>query len=459
MIQSHGLVKATLVKVLLDAMAALKYTCHINGGTHGTEQGDHAGDDPRSGMYYGEASFSQEDLSSIANSESSFSFHQICSAAPPIYPVVNFTINGFCYSDMKGRVQPGRMIVDLDTVKDLTEPGELVVPMDVVSERCISSLKSVDFKVCWKILYLQEAKKGRVHVGLVQELAGLVGAHWRIRAIDGGHRFVIQSHTPVSAKVVKIVVDAIAAVNFTCHINGGTRGTADGHHAGDGPEHEQQFGEAEISKEGLDAMKVRFTSFHRIGSNSVPRYPAMNFTINAWDYSDMQGRVQVGYITMGDVSEKEFTEPGEEIEPVYERSCTFNPDDFNFAELDRAKGFSAADGTATAVGIGGTAAAVVGAVPVYTAYSAMWAAAVTMSSFPATAAAGTSAAAMSASSAASAAAVASYSTAVAGTTAAALAGPITIAAAGTVFAVGAAGYGIRRACQPSAREQTQTKKK
>jgi len=109
--QSTEVIRAGHVCDLAKAMATadINYTVLINGGTHGSKDGSHAGDPGSESKQFGEYKFVQEDMDTVKNITGMEStLHVVSRLAGPIYPKnISFVINAWCFSDGKGKIQPG----------------------------------------------------------------------------------------------------------------------------------------------------------------------------------------------------------------------------------------------------------------------------------------------------------------------------------------------------------------
>lgn len=105
--QSLAAVDANQVKRLMDKISEAGFSGFINGGTHGSKDGCHAADPAPCGtVTYGDVSFAKEDYNS-GNKSGHWGLHIVSKGCPPQYPKANFIVNAWCFSDGKGRVQPG----------------------------------------------------------------------------------------------------------------------------------------------------------------------------------------------------------------------------------------------------------------------------------------------------------------------------------------------------------------
>jgi hypothetical protein len=137
---------------------------------------------------------------------------------------------------------------------------------------------------------------------IVEKLSQQYKNLWEVREIEKC-RHVFQTKDTVIAKQVAAVIELVAAKGWTAHINGGTHGTRDGHHAADAPPGKaSSYGEAEFTLEDMDTIRKIHSSasFHAVARGSFPIYPSNAVVIiNAWCYSDGKGCVQPGSMIKG----------------------------------------------------------------------------------------------------------------------------------------------------------------
>merc|ERR1712014_161390 len=120
---------------------------------------------------------------------------------------------------------------------------------------------------------------------------------WTVRPIDTD-RWAVQSMIPINKDHVRQLLDWIDSNFQHCsgHVNGGTHGDAQGHHAANphgGPVH---YGDVAFTTEDMQSIMYvnNFWSIHTVTRHSPPIYPSVNFTVNAWCYSDALHRIQEG---------------------------------------------------------------------------------------------------------------------------------------------------------------------
>lgn len=147
-----------------------------------------------------------------------------------------------------------------------------------------------------------------------------------MRPIADPTRFVIQSTCEITKKDVEKIARILGKSEYTCHINGGTRGdkqggivcrpmdpfTSDDYLAEENEYEDEGLGSLlfkDLKK--INGMETAF-SFHEIDSiYSSPFYPETTpFIVNAWDWSDSMGMVQPGDGYMFDTKTKAPEELG-----------------------------------------------------------------------------------------------------------------------------------------------------
>lgn len=143
--------------------------------------------------------------------------------------------------------------------------------------------------------------RARASQGSVDRILKAAVGPWVGRQLPGfPGRFAFQSSEKICKDDVLRLAEAIAdeSSKYTVLINGGTHGSADGHHTGDPGKLGAEACEFMFVKEDFESLRglpKEVSALHIVSKLAPPIYPEnITFCINAWCWSDSKNMIQPG---------------------------------------------------------------------------------------------------------------------------------------------------------------------